>query len=305
MLLSCAMLTLGACGDDGGGGGGGTNASTGVDSDTPGTTTENPPTTTDPDTTAGPGNPTTDEPTTDDPSTGTVGGDNPLAFRFNSLNLRDPVAGIGGNCDSSNDIHVNTVNGGFNMALNSDDRAKPDGFNDLGFVLDFADLDQSDGSGGAITFANAACEASADPTNCSLLDGTAAYPTAYTVMEAGTCLMPEPGNINPMHDPPAPTTSGPCFVTDAQDVIIVAGSFSLPLADARIAAQFVGDPAGNLVSGSIQGFVSQADADATEVDVPGLPVTIPLSMLLCNDDLDAGGWFMHLEFTAIEANWEG
>ncbi|MCH9682353.1 MAG: hypothetical protein K0V04_13025 [Deltaproteobacteria bacterium] len=305
LFLCCALATVGACGDDGSGGGT-PAASSGTDSDNPGTTADPPNPTGDPDTTAGPGSTTSDPPTTGEPDTDDPPPLEGLAFRFNSLNLRDPVAGIGASqCDSSNNIHVDTVNGGFNTALNMDDRAEPDGFNDLGFGLVFPELDQGDGATGMVTFANAQCQSGGDPLGCTILPGSQPYPTMYTAMGDGTCLAPDPANTNPAHDPPAPTTSGNCFVTEPQDVIIVAGAFALPLADARIAAQFVGDPAGNLVSGSIQGFVSQADADATDVEVPGAGITLPLASLLCPDDLDAGGWWMHLEFTAVTATWEG
>ena len=126
----------------------------------------------------------------------------------------------------------------------------------------------------------------------------------YTSQADGECYAADPKNLSTYEDPPgAPEpTTGPCFVTAAATVSIVAGSFTLPLADAVVAARYVGDPAGNLAEGNIQGFVSSADADATMVDTP--LGAMALSDLLREEDMDGDGWMFHIAFTAVPVDYE-
>lgn len=294
LLLSSSLLALGACGDDGGGTG--TAGSTGESADT----TAEPPMTTaeSADTTAGPA--TTNDPTTGaDTSDGGETTEGPpaeaRAFRFNSIELRDPTSGLAGMQCESNDL----VNGLLATPLGSDEDG--DGFLDMGFVLNFPKLNQEDGASGDVEFANAQCTAP-DGASCGLLDGTQLYSSSYTAMAMGACLEPDPAVVDAGLAEPAGSTTGPCFVTDPIDATVVTSTVSIPLSSARIAARFVGDPAGNLVEGTIQGFLSQADAEATSVDVG---ISIPLSQLLCPEHLDDGGWWMHMSFTALTTEWTG
>lgn len=299
LLLSCGLLALGACGDDGPSetGAGTATEGTGTSTGTPMTTEVSV------DTTAGPGPGTT----TEDPTTGvdttaaeeSTTGDPPpsgaIAFRFNSIALTDPTAGFPSSCNNADQ-----VNGLLQAGLSSDEDG--DGFLDMGFVLNFHMLDQADGASGDIDFANAECTAP-DGLNCGLLGGSDLYETTYSVITDGICLAPDPALTDPTLAEPAGTTTGPCFVTEPIDAVIVTSALSLPLSDARIAAQFVGQPAGNLVEGTIQGFLSEADAAAATVEFVGIPFT--LSQLLCNNHNDGGGWWMHMNFTAVTTEWDG
>lgn len=298
LLLSGSLLVLGACGDDDGTAtSAGTSTGDSADTTAAGMTTEQESV----DTTAGPAETTTDGPmtttveTTDGETTEGPPPGGAVAFRFNSISLKDPTSGLGGGCDN-NDL-VNDLLAG---AITSD--ADGDGNLDMGFVLNFPMLDQSDGASGDVEFANAVCTAP-DGAGCSLLQGSELYATVYTAMAMGTCLEPDPALSDPSLGDPAESTTGPCFVTDAISATVVTSTVSIPLTDARMAARFVGDPAGNLVEGTIQGFLSDADAAATNVEVMG--ISLPLDSLLCDAHNDGGGWRMHMSFTALTTDWGG
>ena len=79
--------------------------------------------------------------------------------------------------------------------------------------------------------------------------------------------------------------------------------FALPMTDVQVAATYVGDPAGNLVNGNIQGFVSATDAAAVNVETDIF--TGPLTDLLDEADQDGDGWIFHLSFTAVPTEWTG
>lgn len=301
LLLSSSLLALGACGDDStadGTAGATATESADTTAGTPMTTTEaesvdttaTPPETTDTPMTTD-AETTTGESTTDDPPPGGA-----AAFRFNTIELRDPAGGLGGACNNPD-----MVNGLLAPALAED--GDGDGFLDMAFVLNFPLLDQSDGASGDIEFANAQC-AVPDGQTCGLLPSTTLSATTYSALAKGICLEPDPAVIDASLPEPAGSTTGPCFVTEAIDATVVTSSVSIPLSSARIAARFVGDPAGNLVEGTIQGFLTQADAQATMVDIPVLGAQ-PLANLLCADHLDDGGWWMHMAFTAVTTDWSG
>jgi hypothetical protein len=314
----CAGALFSGCGgDDGGEETGAMTESTGPDSvsdtndPTGDPTTNDPtgdPTTNDPDTTSDPSD-TTDDPTdaTDPDTTTDVDPGMDFSFRFNSIAVRDPhfFAPLVGDATEGN------VNMPLNTALNTDGEdgdPPPDGFLDLGLVLRFSPLDQADGSGGDFSFANAQCTAPVDTTTCDLFPGTELYGTTYTNIAAGPCLAPNPAELSVYDDPPTQPepTPGPCFESAPAAVVLQTMTFSLPLTDARVSATYVGDPAGNLVTGNIQGFLTLEDAQATEVDVPILGV-MPIADLLREEDMDmdGAGWRMHVSFTAEVVEWTG
>lgn len=315
LLATSGLLSLGACKDDDGGGTGdasmtmsttepGTSGdmdSSGGESNTMTSSMTTDPTDTDPSATM-----TTDptDPTEADTSTGEPGG--AAAFRFNSVAVRDPH--FFANVVVEMDVTESNVNGPLNDALNSDMTDPPDGFYDLGFVLSFAALDESDGGTGDVVFANAQCMAQPDPVACALLMGSTEYPTTYTSQVDGTCQEADPANLTPGYDPTPQATTGPCFVTSMANVSITTAQFSLPITNATLAARYVGDPAGNLVEGSIIGFVTQADADAA-ILADTVPVFggMPVSVLLKEEDKDmpGDGWMFHIDFTAIPADYGG
>jgi hypothetical protein len=317
----CALAPLFACkGDDGGDEGAGTADSTGPGTDT-GTVSDptidptNDPTgdpdpTVDPDTSAGPGpESTTDDPTdaTDPDTTTNVDPGELAAFRFNSIEVRDPhfFAPVIGT-----DVTDSNVNMPLNDALNTDGAdgdPPPDGNLDLGLVVLFRPLDQADGGGADFEFANAVCTAPVETTTCDLFPKTDLYGTTYTNNTAGPCLAPnadELSDYGATAPPPPEATPGPCFESAPAAVVLQTMSFNLPLADASVAATYVGDPAGNLVTGNIRGFLSSADAASTMVEVPVFGV-VPISDLLREEDMDGDGWRMHVAFTAETVEWTG
>jgi hypothetical protein len=236
-----------------------------------------------------------------DTTTGEPGG--AAAYRFNSVAVRDPhffAVGL--------DVTESQVNSQLNTALGADMTDPPDGLYDLGFVLAFNPLDESDGGGGDVIFANGQCMAQPDPISCALLPSSTEYPTTYTSQAMGTCQEADPANLTPGYDPAPQSTTGPCFLTVGADVSITTAMFSLPITNATLAARFVGDPAGNLVEGSIIGFVTQEDADAAIIDESVMFVGgMPVSALLKDSDQDMGGtgWMFHIDFTAIPAEYTG
>jgi len=89
-------------------------------------------------------------------------------------------------------------------------------------------------------------------------------------------------------------------------------AFDLPLSDAIIAAQYSGDD--DLLQGTIRGFLSAADAEATilPMDLPvvgGNPISAILkggagSSILCSgDDTDGEGWWFYVDFVAERVPW--
>lgn len=313
LLLTCGLAALPACGGDDGGGSGDATA-TGTDPDTSaGTqgvtssvTMDDSASLTGADTTVDPSETTDPTEDTVDPDTSTGEPAGGAAFRFNSVAIRDPhffyelIPGL------PSDI-TDTVNSSLTEALTTDDPKMPDGNYDLDFVLTFDPLDQSDGGAGDFVFANGDCSV-AEPTTCTLQVGTELFPSTYSSLAAGTCQEADPTNLSAEYTPAPGATTGPCFVSGAASVTIATSNFSLPLADATVAAQYVGDPAANLVSGTVIGFVTLAAAQAAVVDGTGLPVDgSPVSDLLEDSAMDEGGtgWWLHMDFTAVAATWNG
>lgn len=311
LLLSGSLLALGACGDDDGGGGAGTaESSTGESADT----TASPPVTTEEsvDTSAGPDPETTDNPTTSVDSTGeeSSSGEPPPggidAFRFITMEIRDPHFFDTLLCS---DI-TGMVNAQFADALGQDSPDSPDGLLDLSLNLVFRPASQDDGAVGDMDFANADCTAPVETTTCSLREGTALYPSSFVNTAVGTCHEADPTHLGGYNPPPG-TTTGPCFASSGTDVEIVT-SFNLPLDQAIISAQYEG-PDG-LVSGTIRGFLTTANAEAITLpaDLPivgGSPISALLkggmgtSGFCSGDDTDGDGWWFYVDFTAERVPW--
>lgn len=325
-MVAGGSLALGACGDDEtpGTGDGSSTAAMDDSTSTPMTMT----TMGSVDTTQGTGTvgPTTDPTTSVDTTMGETSADTdppPVAlqaYRFTSMYVRDPhffVLGLGVLCiDVTDDVPTGdpSINEQFNTAIESDDPMDPDGNLDLNLMLLFRPLDQSDGASADMEFANGVC--TVPPIECDLQAGTNPFPTGYLVMQAGTCLEPDPAHLSSEgYNPPPGTTTGPCFVSEATDVEIVTGDFTLPLADAIISAQLSGDPADDLVEGTLRGFLSTADAENIQLppDIQMQTGASTISELLpggngnCagHDDTDGDGWWFYVDFTATRALWVG
>lgn len=267
-----------------------------------------------------------DSSTTDDPST-TGDPDEQIAFRFTSLYVRDPHLWVQpplSACQDGTDNIISTplgdedsVNTQFNNAINGDSPDSPDGNLDLSLVLIFRPLDQGAGASGDVDFANATCPIPADNTVCDLLAGSALTGTTYANMD-GVCLEPVPADLSPAGYAPAPgTTNGPCFAAGPANVTIQTSFAALPLDNATIAAQYVGDPADGLMQGTIRGFITVANAESIMLPEPlnlaveggTLAGTLPGHENCCaeHDDRDEGGtgWWFYADFTGAIVPWTG
>jgi len=239
-------------------------------------------------------------------------------FRFASLNVRDPHFfgdTLVGCIDVTDSVPVgSSVNEQFNEAINTDmsPDGAPDGLLDLSLLLVFDPLDQADGSGGTLSFANGACPVGGG--DCSLLPMTMEFPTDFTSSAAGPCDHVEAGDLSG-YDPAPGTTAGPCFSAGPASVSIVTTSFTLPLEMTEIAATYQGDPATSLLSGTLRGFLSTANAEAVALpadltestgatNVAGL---LPGHPTNCGngDDTDGDGWWFYADFTALSAGYTG
>src|SRR6185503_19462381 len=112
--------------------------------------------------------------------------------------------------------------------------------------------------------------------------------------------------------------ASPCFATDAQTIVLVLQGTSLTLYDARVGAQYSGDPATGLTTGLIRGFVTEEDAKVTIVPLQDLAGgSRSLASLLrggdgnCKDPAPAkgdrdtdpngrSGWYFYLSFSAAK-----
>lgn len=262
--------------------------------------------------------------TTTDPDTSTGEPSDLVAFRFSSLYVRDPHFFVGlGNCNDITDMDANialmdvqAVNAQFNDAIMADDPEMPDGSLDLSLLLIFRPLAQGDGATGTLDFANGNCLVPADATVCDLLEGTELQPADYSVMASGTCQEPMAADLSPQNYNPQPgTTTGPCFSAGPSNVTIQTSFASLPLEQATVAAQFVGDPADGLMQGTLRGYMSVATAQATM-----LPMEFQLLVQTIDDllpgaegccaghddrDMDMMGWWFYADFTAESVPWNG
>jgi hypothetical protein len=157
-----------------------------------------------------------------------------------------------------------------------------DGYLDLSFMLVFEPHNQANGGGGNITVTEGLCLAS-DQTNCEPdPDSLNTDTTTYASQTSGTCLGPIPGTLGPWAtgapngtwQTPQPIIppnqpSGACFVSAATTFSInlefeldgQIESLSVPLLDARIAGQWVNDPATSISNGLVRGFLTMQEAD--------------------------------------------
>ncbi|MBL4686153.1 MAG: hypothetical protein JKY37_16285, partial [Nannocystaceae bacterium] len=241
-------------------------------------------------------------------------------FRFASLNVRDPhffadVAVLG--CTDVTDeapLGMPGVNDQFNEAINMDigPDDMPDGNLDLSLLLLFETLDQNDGGMGNMTFANGSCPAAGG--DCTLLADTMEYPTMYTTSDAGPCENTVAADLSGYNPAPG-TTAGPCFSAGPSTVVIATSSFTLTLEDTEISATYTGSPATSLMSGTLRGFLTTANAEATILPQELQDSTGPTNVAgllpggngscAAGDDTDGDGWWFYADFTALSSSWAG
>ena len=226
----------------------------------------------------------------------------PTAFKVTSLDLLDPhVMAEDAGCRSA-DL-TSFVNQLVAATFMDADR---DGFLDFAPVMVFRPLSQADGTTPA-DFVVATCSATS-PTTCS---AGAATPIAYTATSqaAATCLGALDGTTGG-YTPPVAATPGPCFATDERTLSLSLSAIQVTLEKARIAATYDGAPATRVTGGLLRGFMTEAVAEATQIEALGtsLAALLPGSRLNgCPSDLDVvdgvRGWWFYLGFTAEEVTW--
>jgi cysteine-rich repeat protein len=251
----------------------------------------------------------------------------PTTFRFTDLDLKDPHiyvdTGFPFGCqDVTNSVPLGLatpVNGQIQNAIQMD--ADGDGYLDLSFLLIFRPLDQTPGITGAMDLATGQCTAPMAGTSCDLQPMTMLNPTTFMNTASGTCLAAIPGTTTPRvggYTPTITNTTGPCFVSGSIVIMLTIGGATITLQGSQVAATYVGVPAGSLSNGLERGFLSEADADAAIIDVPGFGM-MPLSSLLPGgtgncasfDDRDVGpdgttmGWWFYLNFPATAVTYTG
>jgi hypothetical protein len=248
-----------------------------------------------------------------------------VVFRIDSLALRDPHAFVDlfGSCLDATDppgLFGFSVNGQVASQIGSD--GDMDGFLDLNLLALFRPLSQPPVAGANAEIATGLCTPPSGSEVCGP-DLNPSQSTPYTNQSAGVCLTPLAGTTGPdntgSYSPSTITPGAPCFSTLPVTLTLPFGLFTIPLQDVRVAAQYVGAPASQLIDGLIYGFLSESDADGIV-----LPATLPLiggqpiSMLLpggsgacpTHTAKDVGplaqpGWYFYLNFTAHPVTWTG
>jgi len=253
----------------------------------------------------------------------------PTAYRFDFLALRDPHGFVFGCSDITDPpgLFGNSVNGIIDDYLNVD--GDNDDILDLSIMMVFDPLDTGDTASTDVELVFGDCTAPASSATCSATSATTRFAAEVTNQPAGTCLDTLADTVSSGEEyiqdypPIGVTTAGsePCFRSDAQSLTIPIAGAEITLEDARVAARYTD---GGLVVGLIRGFISEANAETTEVPLPLLGDT-PIADLLwggenngCpvdNDDptpgdMDIGpdgvtlGWYFYLNFTAEEVAFE-
>lgn len=196
-----------------------------------------------------------------------------VGFRFSDLDLMDPhvFANVFGCIDVTN-FMLGTING-VNPQLEENIQYDGDGDGDLDLSIlqAFNPLAQAAGTTSPSYLAFPACTDPISSTTCTLAAG--AMRTMATAMSSApptVCLGEVPGTARstvPLYDPPIdyPTApaGGACYVANAGTVMIDLGGIPITLQDAQIGGEWFGNPATEIRSGLLRGFISEADADAT------------------------------------------
>ncbi len=244
----------------------------------------------------------------------------PTVFRVDWIALRDPHLYIRPlftcyDCTDNAVLGSPSVNAQMNTAIATDDDG--DGFLDLSLVLIFRPLDQTAAYVGPADAGEGACTTPMASTVCDVDPANPLRSTTITNLGSGTCLSPYPGTVRPFTPAVANTVAPPvCFSTALTDIVLIISGTPVVLRDAQFAANYDGNPATLLIGGLIRGFMSEAQAQATMVDLGALG-TRPLSDLLqpdacgSGDDRDYGldgttrGWWFYLNYTATQVTWVG
>jgi hypothetical protein len=243
-----------------------------------------------------------------------VGGGPPDSLRFSDLDLRDPhlfvdVPVLG--CLDLTDDGVAGLVPSFNEQVEESitTDGDGDGLLDLSLLLLFRPFNPAI-EDGSLAFAGADCSAPLGTTTCTPATGSGSTFLSYESLLPGPCLEAVAGTTSgysPAVDEPAP----PCFASHPADFELDFGGIPVRLAEARLAATWMGEPPFRFEHGLLMGFLSEADADAILIP-PEVPLVggQPLSVMLpggtgnCapGDDRDTLnsviGWWFYLNYVA-------
>jgi hypothetical protein len=146
----------------------------------------------------------------------------------------------------------------------------------------------------------------------------------YNNQSSGTCLDIVPGTTTSTYTQPVPTTAGTdgCAVSDEIPTLTLAiAGISFTFQNARLAAQYIGNPATGAKDGLLRGFMSEQAVNSIilPASLPAPFGSQPLTILLgvangCTttpDDRDIGpdgttrGWWFYFNFTGDKVAWTG
>lgn len=239
------------------------------------------------------------------------GGGPPTAFRLTDLDLRDPhVFAMIGACNDVTEVENDSFQTDISEDNGSpDDDQTPDGLLDLSGLAVFRPLDQAADDVALEVILGADCTAPIESTTCTKGDASSIAASGSNDASSA-CDVVLPDTTTNDYTPALEPAPAPCFAAAAANGVLEFGPFQL--SEVAGAATYDGDPATGLVNGVLRGFLSEAHADATTVNVLLLG-DVPLSSLLpggtdnCADgddrDTDSGGasgWYVYLTFTAEE-----
>ena len=244
----------------------------------------------------------------------------PVAFRLLDMDLRDPhilvpasIFGCRDLTDQAAPLNLSpSINTLLENSLTLDEDDPADGLLDLSFLVIFDPLDQSNGGGGDATITTADCTAPVGSTTCTATSMPVTNTVTYASQTTGTCLDVLAGTTGG-YSPALTPASAPCALTSMTDFTVDLSGIVITLRNAEFAGTWSGSPATQIVNGVIRGFISETDADNTQLpaDLP-LVGGDPLSTVLpggtgnCsnNDDKDMGpggtsGWYFYFNYEAV------
>jgi hypothetical protein len=228
------------------------------------------------------------------------------AFRITQLELRDPhvyFQGIGG-CNDS----IMFANGAIQRPIDHDDNN--DGTFDDSQVIVLRPLAQGDGETTPVSVYFAA-QCTTNATTCTPGALAPGSDTA-TSAAAGTCLATIAGTTKP-YNPAVTAAVGPCFSTGGVNMTASIFGTNVPLQQVQVGATYMGSPATGMMNGVLRGFLTQADAEATNISL-GL-ITAHLASFFpggennCANFSDKDmlgptpGWWIYFNFTATSVPW--
>jgi hypothetical protein len=238
----------------------------------------------------------------------------PKFFRVNSMALRDPHVWFSlFGCKDVTDVPLTAdlaVNIQIDKQLTGD--ADGDGNFDMSPILALDHYDPSEGAVSPVTLdVGATCKL--DGSGCAA--SAEKYAGQVTSRAVGVCLAKLDGTFNASYTLPINKPTDQCFGSAEQDFAIVIQGSPIKLRKAQVAAVY---ETGKLQQGLIRGFLTEADADATTLEVSGF--SIVLSSVLAGgkdccqkgfvdkdsaviDGVTTPGWWFYLNYTAVETSY--